>query len=165
MRRLNQRLAFVLWVGYLLVGCISPAPYGYLVQEAVPPQMLERLAQDTVMRMEALYPPAHTRLAVTHPATDPYGRALIETLRQNGYGVLESRVNVRTTSSTRADMHTPIEPVVNTDEGIPLRYVVDGPFEPRLYRLTVFIGNQSLSRVYRVDEHVLAQAGAWVRKE
>lgn len=160
-----HRLTLVLWVGCLLVGCVGPAPYGYLVQEAVPPQMLERLAQDTVTRMEALYQPAHTRLAVTHPATDPYGRALIETLRQKGYGVLESRVTTRTTPSTRADMHTPIESVVNQDEGLPLRYVVDGPFEPHLYRLTVFIGNQSLSRVYRLDQSVIAQAGAWVRKE
>ena len=165
MQRVNQRLALMLWIGCLLAGCVSPAPYGYLVKEAVPPPLLERLAQDTVTRMEALYPPAHTRLALTHPATDPYGRALIETLRQKGYGVLESRVNVRTTPSTRADMHTPIEPVVPHDEGIPLRYVVDGPFEPHLYRLTVFIGNQSLSRVYRLDQHVIAQAGAWVRKE
>jgi len=161
MRREN----LVLWVGCLLVGCVSPAPYGYLVQEAGPPPLLERLAQDTVTRMEALYPPAHTRLALTHPATDPYGRALLETLRQKGYGVLEPRGNTRTTLTTRADMHTPIEPVMSQDEGVPLRYVVDGPFEPHLYRLTVFIGNQSLSRVYRLDQSVIAQAGAWVRKE
>ena len=160
-----QRVTLMLWVGCLLAGCVGPAPYGYLVQEAVPPQMLERLAQDTVTGMEALYPPAHTRLAVTHPATDPYGVALIETLRQKGYGVLESRVTTRTTPSTRADMQRIIEPVVPHDEGIPLRYVVDGPFEPRLYRLTVFIGSQSLSRVYHMDEQTMAQAGAWVRKE
>ena len=68
--------------------------------------------------------------------------------------------------STRDEMHTRIKrPAVSHDEGIPLRYVVDGPFEPHLYRITVFIGSQSLSRVYRMDEQVLAQAGAWVRKE
>ncbi|MDR4470030.1 MAG: hypothetical protein MRJ68_17310 [Nitrospira sp.] len=165
MQRVNQRLALMLWVGLGLAGCVSPAPYGYLVNEAVPSPLLERLAQETVTRMEDLYPPAHTRLALTHSATDPYGLALIEALRQKGYGVRESRVTTRTTSSTRADMPRPIESVVNKDEGSPLRYVVDGPFEPNLYRLTVFIGNQSLSRVYRMDEEVLSQAGAWVRKE
>ena len=45
------------------------------------------------------------------------------------------------------------------------RKMVIEPQEPNLYRLTVFIGNQSLSRVYRLDEQMLAQAGAWVRKE
>lgn len=162
---MRRRLTLVLWVGLALAGCISPAPYGYLVNEAVPSPLLVRLAQETVTRMEDLYPPAHTRLALTHPATDPYGLALIEALRRKGYGVRESRVTRRTTSSTRADMQRPIEPAVSKDDGIPLRYVVDGPFEPNLYRLTVFIGNQSLSRVYRLDQQVIAQAGAWVRKE
>ena len=165
MQRVNQRLALVLWVGLGLAGCVSPAPYGYLVNEAVPPPLLERLAQETVTRMEDLYPPAHTRLTLTHPATDAYGLALIEALRQKGYGVRESRVTTRSTLSTRADMQTSGEPVVNQDEGTPLSYVVDGPFEPNLYRLTVFIGNQSLSRVYCLDDQMLAQAGAWVRKE
>lgn len=160
-----QRLALVLWVGLLFAGCVSPAPYGYAVNGTVPSPLLERLAQETVTRMEDLYSPAHTRLALTHPATDPYGLALIEALRQKGYGVRESRVTTRTTLSIRADRQTPDEPVMNQDEGIPLRYVVDGPFEPSLYRLTVFIGNQSLSRVYRLDDQMLAQAGAWVRKE
>ena len=159
---MRRRLALVLWVGLLLAGCVSPAPYGYLVKGTVPPQMPERLAQDTVTRMEDLYPPAHTRLALTHPATDPYGVALIQALRRKGYGVMESRVTTRRTPSTRDDRPAP---VVHTEAGIPFRYVVDGPFEPRLYRITVFIGNQSLSRVYRMDEQMLAQAGAWVRKE
>ena len=165
MQRLNQRLALMLSVGLLLAGCVNTMPYGYAINGTVPSPLLERLAQETVTRLEDLYPPAHTRLALTHPATDAYGLALIEALRQKGYGVIESRVTTRTTLTTRADMPTPGEPVVNTDEGIPLRYVVDGPFEPRLYRLTVFIGSQSLSRVYRLDDQVLAQAGAWVRKE
>ena len=159
-----RRLSLVLWIGLLLAGCVSP-PYGYLVTGTVPPQMPERLAQDTVARMEALYPPAHTRLALTHPATDPYGLALIEALRRKGYGVMESRVNTRAYPSTRDDMPVAAQPSVSREAGLPFGYVVDGPFEPRLYRVTVFIGSQSLSRVYRMDQHVFAQAGAWVRKE
>ena len=160
-----RRLSVVSGIGLLLAGCVSPSPYGYLVKGTVPPQMPERLAQDTVTRMEALYPPAHTSLALTHPATDAYGVALIEALRQKGYGVRE-HIDRHVIPSTRDEMHARIErPAVSHDEGIPLRYVVDGPFEPHLYRITVFIGSQSLSRVYRMDEQVLAQAGAWVRKE
>mgnify|MGYP001563309250 FL=1 len=157
-----RSLSLVLGVGLVLAGCVSPSPYGYLVGGTVPLQMPERLAQETVTRMEALYPPAHTRLSLTHPATDPYGVALLAALRRKGYGVMESRVTTRRTPSTRDDRPAP---VVHTEAGIPFRYVVDGPFEDRLYRITIFIGNQSLSRVYRLDQQVLAQAGAWVRKE
>ncbi|MGE0470610.1 MAG: conjugal transfer protein TrbH [Nitrospira sp.] len=162
---MRRRLSLVLWVGLVFAGCVSPAPYGYAVNGNVPPHLLDQLAQDTVTRMEDLYPPAHTRLAVTHPATDVYGLALIEALRRKGYGVMESHANMRTAISTRDDMPGPIQPAVSHKAGIPFRYVVDGPFEPGLYRVTVFIGNQSLSRVYRMDQQVIAQAGAWVRKE
>ena len=162
---MRRRLSVLLGIGLLLAGCVSPSPYGYLVKGTVPPQMPERLAQDTVARMEALYPPAHTRLALTHPATDPYGLALIEALRRKGYGVMESRVNTRMNLSTRDDRPVAVQPAVSHEAGLPFGYVVDGPFEPRLYRITVFIGSQSLSRVYRMDQQVLAQAGAWVRKE
>ena len=160
-----QRLSVVLGIGLLLAGCISPSPYGYLVNGAAPPQMPEKLAQDTVMRMETLYPPAHTYLALTHPATDPYGLALIEALRGKGYGVMDYRVNTRITPSTRDDMSVAAQPSVSREVGLPFGYVVDGPFEPRLYRVTVFIGSQSLSRAYLMDEQAIAQAGAWVRKE
>lgn len=160
-----RRLSLVLGVGLLLAGCLSPSPYGYLVSGTVPPQMPERLAQDTVTRMEALYPPAHTRLALTHPATDAYGVALIEALRRKGYALMESRVNTSMNPSTRDDMPRAVQPAVSHDVGLPFGYVVDGPFEPRLYRVTVFIGAQSLSRAYRMDQHGFAQAGAWVRKE
>ena len=162
---MRRRLSLVLGIGLLLAGCVSPTPYGYLGTGTVPSQMPEQLAQDTVTRMEDLYPPAHTRLAVIHPATDAYGLALIEALRRKGYGVMESRANMRTAISTRDDMPRPVQPAVSHKAGIPFRYVVDGPFEPGLYRVTVFIGNQSLSRVYRMDQQVIAQAGAWVRKE
>ena len=160
-----RRLSVVLGVGLLLAGCVGPSPYGYLVSVTVPPQMPQRLAQDTVMRMEALYPPAHTHLALSHPATDAYGVALIEALRRKGYGVMESRVTTRMNPSTRDDMPVAVQPAVSHKEGLPFGYVVDGPFEPRLYRVTVFIGHQSLSRAYRMDEQAMAQAGAWVRKE
>lgn len=162
MRRLN----LVLWIGLMLTGCVSPGPYGYAITGNIPPYMHERLAQDTVAKMEAVYPPALTRLTLMHPATDPFGAALTDALRRKGYGVRETRGDTAAIPSTRDEQQVHLEhPAVSHDEGLPFRYVVDGPFEPRLYRVTVFIGNQSLSRVYRMDEQAMAHAGAWVRKE
>ena len=160
------RLTLVLWLGVMLAGCVTAGPYGYAINGTIPPSTAERLAQDTVAKMETVYPPALTRLTLLHPATDPFGTALTETLRRKGYGVRETRVHTAAIPSTREELHARIEPpAVSHDEGVPFRYVVDGPFEHRLYRVTVFIGNQSLSRAYRMDEQAMAQAGAWVRKE
>ncbi len=162
---MTRRLSLVFGVGFVLVGCVSPGPYGYLVTGAVSPQIPDQLAQDTVTRMEALYPPAQTRLALTHPATDAYGVALTEALRRKGYGVREAPATTRRTAYTREDRPEPIERARSHDEGLPFRYVVDGPFEPHLYRVTVFIGDRSLSRVYQMHQQSLRQAGAWVRKQ
>jgi len=161
-----RRLTLVLWIGVMLAGCVTAGPYGYAITGNIPPSMAERLARDTVAKMEAVYPPALTRLTLMHPATDPFGTSLTETLRRKGYGVRETRVHTAAIPSTREEPHARIEPpAVSHDEGLPFRYVVDGPFEQRLYRVTVFIGHQSLSRAYRIDEQAMAHAGAWVRKE
>ena len=161
-----RRLTLVLWIGVMLAGCVTAGPYGYAINGNIPPSMAERLAQDTVAKMEAVYPPALTRLTLMHPATDPFGIALTETLRRKGYGVRETRGDTATIPSTRDEQQAQREhPAVSHDEGLPFRYVVDGPFEQQLYRVTVFIGHQSLSRAYRMDEQAMAHAGAWVRKE
>ncbi len=162
---MTRRLSLVFGVGFVLAGCVSPGPHGYLVTGAVSPQMPYQLAQDTVTRMEALYPPAQTRLAVTHPATDAYGGALLKELRRKGYGVRESPATTQRTAYSREERPEPRPPAVSGEEGLPFRYVVDGPFETNLYRVTVFIGDRSLSRVYQMDQYRIAQAGAWVRKQ
>lgn len=161
-----RRFTLVLWIGVMLAGCVTAGPYGYAINGKIPPYMSERLAHDTVAKMETVYPPALTRLRLMHPATDPFGIALTETLRRKGYGVRETRVHTAAIPSTREEQQARIEhPAVSQDEGLPFRYVVDGPFEQRLYRVTVFIGNQSLSRAYLMDEQAMAHAGAWARKE
>lgn len=161
-----RRLTLVLWIGLVLAGCVNAGSYGYAIKGNVPPYMSERLAQDTVAKMEAVYPPALTRLTLMHPATDPFGAALTDALRRKGYGVRETRVDTAAIPSTRDEQQAHIEhPAMSRDEGVPFRYVVDGPFERRLYRVTVFIGHQSLSRAYHMDEQAMVHAGAWVRKE
>ncbi len=161
-----RRFTLVLWIGVMLAGCVTAGPYGYAINGTIPPSMAERLAQDTVAKMEVVYPPALTRLTLMHPATDPFGSALTETLRRKGYGVRETRGDTAAIPSTRDEQQAQREhPAVSHDEDLPFRYVVDGPFEQRFYRVTVFIGHQSLSRAYRMDEQAMAHAGAWVRKE
>ena len=161
-----RRFILVGWIGLVLGGCVNTGSYGYAITGNLPSYMSERLAQDTVAKMETVYPPALTCLTLMHPATDPFGIALTDALRRKGYGVRETQAETVAIPSTRDEQHTRMEhPTVSHDEGVPLRYVVDGPFEHRLYRVTVFVGNQSLSRAYLMDEQAMAHAGAWVRKE
>ena len=96
-----RRLTLVLWIGLALAGCVNAGPYGYAITGNIPPYMSERLAQDTVAKMEAVYPPALTRLTLMHPATDPFGTALTDALRRKGYGVRETRGDTVAMPSTK----------------------------------------------------------------
>ena len=49
--------------------------------------------------------------------------------------------------------------------GLPLRYVLDQAGDSNLYRLTLMVGNQSITRPYLAQNGTFAPAGYWVRKE
>ena len=55
-------------------------------------------------------------------------------------------------------------PAASSRPNTPLGYVVDQMGEG-LYRVTVSVGVQALSRVYQVSGNKLAPAGSWTRKE
>jgi hypothetical protein len=46
-----------------------------------------------------------------------------------------------------------------------MSYVFDHPASLDLYRVTLVIGEKSLSRVYLTKDGTVAPAGSWVRKE
>ena len=66
--------------------------------------------------------------------------------------------NAASTASTAATDAT-------ATAGKPLRYILDQA-ESNLYRVTLLVGNQSLTRAYSAAQNgTLYPAGAWVRKE
>jgi hypothetical protein len=130
-----------------LAGCASTAPYGNFA--AHPPAGLEeRIAADTVKQLVALYPPARTRFHLGQPTPDAYGSALVEALRARGYALVEFK-----------------EAAPAAAPGLSLNYVLDAAASPNLYRVTVTVGQKSLSRAYLAQNDRVAPAGAWVRKE
>ena len=54
---------------------------------------------------------------------------------------------------------------ISASPGLSLRYIVDAPDGLNLYRVTVMIGSQSLSRAYTAENKFVSPAGAWARKE
>lgn len=158
-----------LWFVLVLVvsGCASDAPYGYFVGAQVPMSVPERLADDTVKQMEALYPPARTQLALRHATNDPYGTRLVEALRLKGYALSDFHPTPAWYSPVPPGGATPgfngPRPVDSL--AIPLRYILDGPSDDHLYRITILIGSQILSRAYAAHSSGVSPVGAWVRKE
>ena len=128
-----------------LAGCATaPPPYGNFIREA-PEGYGRTVAEDAVRQLTVVYPPANTRFDLRQPNPDPFGTWLMQSLRAKGYAVQEGAA-------------APGAPAV-----LPLRYVFDRA--ANLYRVTLLVGDQSLTRAYLAHNGAVHPAGAWVRKE
>jgi hypothetical protein len=101
------------------------------------------ITHDAVKRLVSLYPPAHIRFHMKQ--SDPFGVSLIESLRRKGYSINESSIQA--------------------GHDVALYYVFDAPTKVTLYRLTLIVGQQSLSRAYKIKNGAITPLGFWVRKE
>jgi hypothetical protein len=144
----------------VLAGCATPpTPYGNFIGQA-PAGYDRTIAEDAVRQLAAVYPPAATRFEVRQATHDAFGRLLMASLRAKGYAVREAgptSVAQGATARSEAGVAAAAGPV------LPLRYVLDRPAD--LVRVTLMIGDQSLTRAYLAQNDALRPAGAWVRKE
>jgi hypothetical protein len=136
-----------------LAGCASgPKAASYGSFATASPAFEKKMADDAVKKLAALYPPAVTRFELQHAAADPFGTSLVATLRAQGYALQEQ---------TPASM-----PGADGKSGSrALSYVFDQPAGADLYRVTLTIDAERLSRVYQARDGSVAPAGYWVRQE
>ena len=138
-----------------LAGCATTGQYGNFVPAAANQQ---QIATDAVQQLATLYPPAKTRFELHQATPDAFGLALVNTLRERGYALLEfSPADQAKASAATAPAGAP--------EALPLRYVLDQAGTTNLYRLTLLVGNQSITRPYLEENGSFVPAGYWARKE
>lgn len=157
-----RTLAALLLVGIGLAGCANRhahATYGNFID--VPEKFDGKvMAEDVAGKMVALFPPARTSIKMRQTTLDAFGTTLTATLRRKGYALAEFDPGGRTVSQ---EAGAPSRPPAT--DNLALAYLVDQPLDAGLYRLTVLINEQSLSRLYRAKDGSLVPAGYWVRKE
>lgn len=117
-----------------------------------PGALTQIMAQDSARQLAALYPPARTRLELKQSSKDAFGRSLVDSLRQKGYSLAEA--------GTNGPHSTP-----KTSSELPLQYVMDNPIKNSLYRVSIRVGGQSISRAYILKKGQLTPAGFWVNQE
>ena len=111
-----------------------------------------------MQQLATLYPPAKTRFELHQATPDAFGLALVNTLRERGYALLEfSPADQAKASAATAPAGAPA--------ALPLRYVLDQAGTTNLYRLTLLVGNQSITRPYLEENGSFVPAGYWARKE
>ena len=153
MRKTTIAALFVL----ALSGCATTGQYGNFVPPTAAVDQ-QQLAREAVQQLAVLYPPAKTRLELQQATPDAFGQALVLTLRERGYALLEFNP-----ASAKAQATAASEPA--SPAALPLRYVLDQAGDSNLYRLTLLVGHQSITRPYLVQDGSFAPAGYWVRKE
>lgn len=120
------------------------------------------MASGAAQQLVALYPPAKTRLTLNQPSTDRFGQALLASLRSAGYAIEEQHIP---DPSARGIA----EPAAALTAAMPastlFNYVLD-QVDHNLFRVTLLVGQQSLSRAYATaQDGKLYAAGYWVRGE
>ncbi|SDO53488.1 Conjugal transfer protein TrbH [Pseudomonas jinjuensis] len=150
---MTMRAWIALFVCAWLAACAN-SPYGNFAEHSTP-AINQQMASATARQLATLYPPASTRLQMGQEATDGYGIALVRSLRASGYSVREFNPQARA-----AD-----KPANTTASPLLVNYIVDAPMDSNLYRITLLVGRESLSRAYAVQNDRLQAAGVWVRKE
>lgn len=155
---MGKPIVIVLLAGFL-AGCVTQGSYGRYgnFTETLPATYTVQMADDTVNRLSALYPPANTRFTLQQQPVDPFGAALVGRLRERGYAIMEPLPQSGQIQVKGSEVP---QPVSETD----LRYVVD-QLGASQYLVTVQVGNQSISRAYRAAANSLTPDGYWARKE
>ncbi|EHW7386064.1 conjugal transfer protein TrbH [Escherichia coli] len=161
-----RKIISVIVLAASLAGCAT-SQYGSFVKSS-PAVFDQKMATDTVTQLVKLYPPATTRLELQQATPDTFGIALVNNLRAQGYAVMEYKpvaASATPASATAADGKSAVQPAQSTLPGYPLRYVLDQFSGTNMYRVTVLVGSQSLTRAYTAQNDTVLPAGAWVRKE
>lgn len=159
-----RKLTFLTLLLVGLAGCAKvPAPYGNFSKNTAQAND-KKVVDDVVKKLVALFPPASIRFDLQHATPDFFGTYLIESMRANGYAVMEFKPQPKAADNNSV---TSLMPDGSATPGLPLSYVVDQGKGSDLYRVTMLINRQqSLDRVYQVGQDgVIYPAGYWVRKE
>jgi len=167
--RIFSGLSHFSFLGVFLVlaalgGCASTDNYGNFIKDE-PSAAQNQLAKDSAKQLEKLYSPAKTHLVLQHETPDAFGKALVASLREAGFAV---QTFDKHQSKPKPTPHTaqrllPVNP--NEPVQLELAYILDQAGEAGLYHLTLFLNQQSLTRLYRLDDNRFIAAGDWVRKQ
>ena len=161
---LSFAAALICLAGCATTGTGTPSAYGNFIVSA-PAAHETQLADDAARQLLLLYPPACTRLDLRQASADGFGKQLVELLRSQGYALQEVQPPVGVPSTAATPAPTPVANAPDAAASVAFNYVLDAIASPKLYRVTLVLDGQTISRAYVPQSETIHPAGAWVRKE
>ncbi len=153
-----MRLQILILVLLFVLSSCATTQYGNHVQNDSSTHN-KVMAGDAAHQLLQLYPPASTRFNMRHAFDDSFGLAFLEYLRSGGYAVQEHK--------QQSDLiKTDVDADTDADQGnkhIALAYILDESSE--IYRLSLLVDEQKLTRAYAPHEDTIYAAGHWLRME
>lgn len=141
-----------------LSACVPAMQYGNYVnsnigtaaETALSVEDQTELAKISVRQMSKSFSAQNTILKLNQRIIDPFGEAVVKGLRKNGFSIVEDRKMKTDSPSTEK-----------------FNYVIDyiSGSNPLIYRVSLFVGTKSISRVYQLNGDTLYPAGSWIYKE
>ena len=154
---------------FLLGGC-AMQPYGNFIQN---PSLVtsKAMADEVTAQIVRLYPAANTQFNLRHTVNDPFGHALIENLRLEGFAVQERINSDNSLFVSKILMGGSLPDIAINHEadgvtqptGLALSYILDQSGD--LYHVNITIDDTRLSRAFVAQADSVHPAGLWVRKE
>jgi hypothetical protein len=140
---------------------MAPPEPGVRAAQMTAPAEGKAIAADVVKKLVVLYPPARTRFDLRQPASDSFGLALVEQMRSRGYAIEE----YKPASEPKPRLAQTAIGTSAVAAATPLAYLIDQAGESGIYRVTLTIDRQSLTRAYQAGAGSISPASYWVRKE
>ncbi|WP_350135715.1 conjugal transfer protein TrbH [Nitrosomonas sp.] len=152
---------FILILVLLLLSGCATQPYGSFIQNpsSIYSQYSKVMADNVTAQIVRLYPAANTQFNLRHEVNDPFGKALIENLRLEGFAVQETIQQ----SIQQQIFAAPNQPDTESQKGLALSYIIDQSGD--LYHVKLMIDDMRLSRAFAAQADSIHPAGLWVRKE
>jgi hypothetical protein len=135
-----KKLSVLVWI-VLLSSCAS-MQYGNFTPSSQSNDVY--LATDAASQLARVYPPARYTFRIGQKICDGFGTHLIQAMRTKGYGVIEN-------------MHA--------RKQANFFYVVDETERNHLYRVSLYVQRESLSRMYAKTHGKLTPISPWSHKE
>lgn len=136
-----MKKVLLIWLTILLSNCAS-THYGNFTPMSQGQDAY--LAAEAITQIHRIYPPAQNTFCISQKTVDGFGMHLIQGLRKSGYGLNENECPKHSGN---------------------FFYVLDEVKPKKLYRLSIFVNTQMLSRIYAKNQEKLVPVSPWSHKE